>query len=554
MLKAKNVSALHLILLLSAVLSLVGIWWGLPNFTGWAPDELIPSRVIRGMSQFFSHGWQDKYPPFHYYLISLLYLPFWILHRLQILDWSRLNVYTVLFYLARLLSAAMGTGIVYLVYRCGREIYERRASLFAALIASLLVPFVYYSKTANLDVPCMFWVLWSLYFFIRILKAHRTKDCLLFALTAALAVCTKDLAYGFYVFAPFLVVWSDWRDRRQTPASVPFLRLIGSRKYLSAAALAAGVFLLIHNVIFNWSGFLTHFRRITGPGRKLYAHYPGSLAGRLELLGETVKQIQGCLGWPLFLICVGGLVWFLAQKKKDYLLLSLLGLASSYYLFYINIILYNFARFNLPICVILAFYGGRLLSDGLTARWRLLPARRLAVAFIFLYSFFYASSVDILMVKDSRYAAERWMKANVPPQALIGVAAPVEYSPRLRGFKWEETPRSLPVFNGSPKPDYIVVDRDYARRFKPGTKPFLFFSGFHNQKERYKLVYDYKTRLPWLFLSQRFIIKQINLINPQIQIYKKVGQPGAESTLERHDASYFQERSAVQKQAPERQD
>ena len=139
------------------------------------------------------------------------------------------------------------------------------------------------------------------------------------------------------------------------------------------------------------------------------------------------------------------------------------------------------------------------------------------------------------------------MKANIPPQALIGVAAPVEYSPRLRGFKWEETPRSLPVFSGSPKPDYIVVDRDYARRFEPGTKPFLFFSGFHNQTERYKLVYDYKTRLPWLFLRQRFIMKQINLINPEIQIYKKVDQPGAESTPEPPDASNFQVRLATQK-------
>jgi 4-amino-4-deoxy-L-arabinose transferase-like glycosyltransferase len=520
--KAKNVSALHLILVLSAVLSLVGLWWGLPNFTGWAPDEIIPSRVIRGMNQFFSNGWQDKYPPFHYYLISLLYLPFWILQRLQILDWSRLNVYTVLFYLTRLLSAAMGIGIVYLVYRCGKEIYDRRASLFAALITSLLVPFVYYSKTANLDIPYMFWVLWSLYFFIRSLKAHRTKDCLLFALTATLAVCTKDQAYALYVFAPLLVVWSDWRDRRQTSAAVPFFRLAGSRKYLSAASLAAGVFLLVHNVIFNWSGFLTHLRRITGPVRTIYAHYPGSLAGRIGLLGETIKQIQGCLGWPLFLICVGGLVWSLAQKKKDYLLLSLLALAGSYYLFYINIILFNFARFNMPICIVLAFYGGRLLSGALTARRRFLPARRLAVALIFLYSFIYASSVDILMVKDSRYAAESWMKSNIPPQASIGVAAPVEYSPRLRGFKWEETPRSLPVFNGLPKPDYLVVDRDYARRFKSGTKPFLFFSGFHNQKERYRLVYDYKTPLSWLFLKQRFVMQQINLINPEIQIYKKV--------------------------------
>jgi hypothetical protein len=80
----------------------------------------------------------------------------------------------------------------------------------------------------------------------------------------------------------------------------------------------------------------------------------------------------------------------------------------------------------------------------------------------------------------------------------------------------------LAEFNSSPKPDYLIVNLEYARRFKKGTEPFLFFSGFNRQKERYQLIFDYKTPLPWLLLDDHFIMTQINVINPEIQIYKKV--------------------------------
>lgn len=521
-LKVKRLSALHLLLLSTTVLSAVGIWWGLPSYVGWAPDELIPDRILKGMDQFFSNGWNDKYPPFHHYLLSLIQLPFWILQRLHVLDISNITVYTILFFLTRLLSVAMGTALIYLIYRTGREIYDRRASLFAGLITSLTIPFVYYSKTANVDIPYLFWLVWSLYFFIRIAKTKQMKYYLLFALTAALAVCTKDQAYAFYVAAPFLLVWADWREKERTQSSRSLLRLIGSKKNLLSAALAAGLFLLIHNVIFNLSGFIRHFYGILGPRRRVYELYPGSLMGRVRLLGETIGQIQECFGWPLFLVCAGGLIWFLVQKKKKPLLLPLLAFALSYYVFSIHLLLFNFARFNMPICIILSFFGGYFLSDTLAARKPILGAVKAAVILIFLYSFLYALSVDIVMLKDSRYVAERWIKANIQPHALIGVASYIQYSPRLRGFLWKEIPRSLSEFNSAPKPDYVIVDKDYARRFKNGTEPFLFFSGFDRQGERYQLVFDYKTPLPWLLLNDHFIMSQINVINPEIQIYKKV--------------------------------
>jgi uncharacterized membrane protein len=117
-----------------------------------------------------------------------------------------------------------------------------------------------------------------------------------------------------------------------------------------------------------------------------------------------------------------GLLWFLVQKKKNPVLLSLLVFALSYYVFFINLILFNFARFNMPICIILSFFGGYFLSNTLAAGKPILGAVKLTIILIFLYSLLYASSIDIAMLKDSRYAAERWMKANIQPNDLVGFA------------------------------------------------------------------------------------------------------------------------------------
>ena len=39
-------TTLPLLLLLSLVVNLVPVWWGLPAYPTWAPDELTPDNVL----------------------------------------------------------------------------------------------------------------------------------------------------------------------------------------------------------------------------------------------------------------------------------------------------------------------------------------------------------------------------------------------------------------------------------------------------------------------------------------------------------------------------
>jgi hypothetical protein len=416
----------------------------------------------------------------------------------------------------------MATATVYLVYRCGLEIYDKRSSLFAALITALIVPFVYYSKTVNLDVPFIFWFVWSVFFFIRILKTHAAKSYHLFALTAVCSICTKDQAYGLYVLPPLVIILSRWLEQKKAGRSRAFVRALFNRNNLYALALAVGAFLIIHNLLFNAQGFLNHLRIIAGTLSQDYKIYENTLSGHLRLLWVTLRQTQFCHGWPLFVVCGLGLTASVLRTKKNVLLLSLTAFAISYYLFYINIILYNYDRFNIPICIVLAFFGGKALSDMMGATQKFAAGKWAGLFLLFGFTFLYAASVDVLMVKDSRYHIEQWMGKNIPPNAVIGVASPLEYVPRLENFKWFTFWPSPRAFQKMKKADFILFNVDYSRSFAENTPGHLFFTQLDRGQESYTLAFHYKTALDWLFLKTDRILTNIKDINPEIKIFQRI--------------------------------
>ena len=521
--RIRKIKGIQLVLLFSLVLNVIGIKYGLPSYQGWAPDEVLPRDVKEGIGRGFSHDWFHKYPPFHYYLLALTEAPFLIFAELRGLDFKNLSFYSCLILAGRFLSLFMGAGMIFFVYKCGREVFDQRSSLWAASITALIVPFVYHAKTTNLDIPYLFWFIISVYFFLRLLKTRQRKYYLLFALTAVLTVCTKDQAYGLYALPPLFVLFSDWRAQKKAIPNLTVLRFISNRTYFYAVLAALGTFFLVYNLAFNWQGFLHHVQEITGPTSQNYRLYPNTLSGHLHLLGRALDQIRFSLGWPLFAVCVAGLFKSLTSTPKNILLLSLLSFAVPYDIFYIHVIGFNYSRYYLPICIILSFFGGQFLAFALEARPKFTRVFQAAVAVMFLYSILYASSLDIYMVKDSRHTAEKWVRQNIPKEATIGVADWTCYAQRLEGYRWFFLTPSLANFRTlSPKPDFVIIDAEFFRGYSPHSPQLHFFRNFYREGERYKLAFQCQTSLPWLPLRDREIRLQINQINPKILIFKKM--------------------------------
>ena len=130
-----------------------------------------------------------------------------------------------------------GAGTLIAVYVCGAGAFSKRAGVFAAAIFALLTPFVYYAKTANPEVPYVFWFAVSLVFYLRFTRTLAAKDVVWFAISAALAICTKDQAYGLYLPVPFVIAYLVWRSNRERRLSHPFLRAVLADRRVGLAAL-----------------------------------------------------------------------------------------------------------------------------------------------------------------------------------------------------------------------------------------------------------------------------------------------------------------------------
>ena len=549
-----------LILLLSFFVNVYGIWWGLPSFVGWAPDDVLPSSVFKAVSQGFSNGWYHLYPPVYFYVLAILYSPFLILGNLGLVDINSLQTYTTLFYLGRFLSVFLGTAIVFLVYLCGREIYDKQSSLFAALITALMCPFVYYAKVTNVDALCIFWLMLSLIFYVMLLKSQRIRDYVLFSITAVTAICTKDSAYGFYVLTSLFIIYRHYVYQKQQESSVTIVECLAKRKIILPLLLGIVLFATYHNLLFNWSGFLGHIKFLMDTG----VLSPQGKFKQVINIYVAAKSIAFSLGLPIFLICSVAVFRAVLQKQKNHLLLALLVPAVSFLIFTIIPGRFLFDRYLFPISIIFALFGGKLLSDILSShpsRFRY-NAKVFFVSLIFLYTFAYSFSTNILMAEDSRYVVEDWMRKNINSKSSVLAIGRLPYFlPRFDSQNFKSVISAYPSLSDIKRgdSDYVVTTQyDYAelKIRKQENSPqntnspeqlrddevYEVFSGLDQEKFGYQLALKYRSNPKWNLLTQwnwltcddsaystrskaRFLSMFFNSnlcqINPEIKIFKK---------------------------------
>jgi hypothetical protein len=516
------------ILSASLVLNAAGIWWGLPST--WVAIELKPAYVLGALSQHFSHGWFDAYPPVHFYVLSAAWSPLLLLSWLDRITFDGTVGYTSLVLISRCVSLVMAAGIIVAACVCGTRVFGRRAGLVAAAIVAVVAPFLYYAKTANVDVPYLFWWAASMVFYLQLLETGRLRDYVLFAAAATLSVCTKDQAYGLYLLLPLVIVEQIWHANRAARVRGALWRALIDRRLIAGAVTAAVLFALCQNLVFNAGGFMEHVRFITGPGSAAYRVYEPTMAGHLELLRETARLIQISMGWPLFLVGVVGMGMALAASGTRRTAVWLIAPTASYYLAFINVILYNYDRFVIPMCFVLAIFGGYALDRLLSLPT---PARRWATAAIgaaFGYTLLYAGTVDVLMIGDSRYAAERWMRARVRPNDLIGISGLHEYLPRLDDLHLEDISTIDEL--RQEHPEYVVLNADYAHAVPEETAWGQLIAGLEREGLGYRRVATFRRPSPWPWLpsghpdlvgtrEEKVVFSTLRNINPTIAIFQK---------------------------------
>lgn len=500
----------------SAALNAIPIWWGLPSI--WPPDELTPGTVLRALDAHFANGWFDRWPPLHYYVVTAAFSPLLLLNAFGRIDFSSAVWLPVLILVERSVSVAAAAGTVIATAVVASRVFGRRAGVWAAAIFALAVPFPYYAKTGNLDVPYVFWFAVSLVFYFRLLETPAVRTAVGFAAFATFAICTKDQAYALYPLMALSIAFRAWRLRRMAPLA-------------AGAAAACVIFAACHNLLFNWNGFVEHVRYIAGPGSENYRVFPATFSGRLALARLTAVLIKDSWGWPITIACAAGLVLALAVKRCA-AGFALIAPAVSYYVGFVNVILYNYDRFVLPITLVLSIFGGfaidRLLSSGLRVRW----ARITAVAMVFAYTILYAATIDALMLRDSRYVVARWVAGHVQPGEEVAVSGPREILPT---FTMQVADVATLEQLDRVRPAYYVLSADYGRAVPLDNYWGQVIAALQNGSAGYTLVARVRCPSPWPWLPDAHpelvgprpiapggdATSVLRDINPTIEIYAR---------------------------------
>jgi Dolichyl-phosphate-mannose-protein mannosyltransferase/PA14 domain len=512
------------VLALSFGLSVWGIRWG-----AWSPDEVTPWMVLDGLDRYFSKGWFNAYPPFQFYLWAVAISPVVLADRLGVVSLGSEAAALAMYLLIRGVTVLMGVGVIFATYLSGAEAFDRRSGTFASLIVAVTFPFVFYAKTANTDVPYLFWMTWSLWLFIRLWRKGQTLDYVMFGATAALAVCTKDHAYGFYTLLPLALIGRLAAQQSEGSFTQRLVRGMFDRRLWIGGVASAVVFAVAHNVLFNWTGMVDHFRFIT----KLSAPFAPTVHRPWQfdrdLVSMSVELIRWSFRWPLFILCVSGLAVALVSRQSRAMTLWILLPSVSYYITYLRFIGYVYDRFLLGVCIPLAILGGRFVATLLVPR-HFAPLRQFGLAAAFAYSLLAAVSIDLMMTVDARYSAEAWLRSHVRHDVRVGWFGHGWYMPRLDYLDAMHL-ELLPEGELADRPEYLVVNTEVLGRSEPTGA--LLLARLQDHRLGYSEVWRGRAPLPWwavlrydpVFTNGRDDgTTNLDNVNPEIVILKRAAE------------------------------
>lgn len=503
------------------ILFVAGLSWGLPDYRGWAVDEITPDQVQDILDHRFSQGWATTYPPLHFGFLSLVSIPAYVANAARLTD-ETLQAYSQRFVIGRVLSVAMALCIVAFVYRLTLDEFGHRAARFAVVVTVLVLPLTYYAKMANLDVPYLFWLTASWLFYVRAVRTGSSTSGCLFAATAAAAIATKDQAYGFFVLPFVQLAFAAFRRRdHERSAAFPTRRM-----FYAMAGVFCIVLLALFNVPFNLTGVVEHLRVIVGPGSQPYRMYPSSLVGYVELVRDSIWQLGSAMSWPMFAFAVCGLV--AGIRNKSIVVRRLFVSAMSYYLAFIAIVMYHYDRFFIGMCLVLAIAAGAWLD-----RWTRsgVPYRSLRVAVVGLAVVYGAArvvSLDALMLNDSRYYVERWLVPRIGPETQIAAEGNSIYLPRQSLLLWRRL-EADPAALHEMQPRFLIVNAELRTRLPPDSAANAFHRSLADGTAQYRLVLTHRTALRFspLRWEPRFNgtvedqFSNVTKVNPMIEVYER---------------------------------
>lgn len=426
------------VLVASGLLRAVGIGWGLPASDGWDNDGIAPRDFLAGLVETFTPGHHFTYPPFHLLLLGLVTSPATIVALARahstaphdvVAEIIKVPYMTVIAFVARAVCLAMSVGLTWAVAKMAEELRGPRAGVCAAAACAVSATLAYYAKTTNLDVPYLFWGSLALLAWMRAVRRGELRQLRRALALAAVAVATKDQAYGLFLVAlpASLVAWLalDRTARAAWPAIAKELAI--------GLATAVALLLVLDAVVFNPTGFAARVRFLLGPASRDFAQYSSDAAGRAAVVTDLAGRFDQFYPMAFVALLAGGLV--IAVRRRETAAAGLVPLlaAASFTLTFNMTALRSEHRFALPHMTLAAVYiglGVDALVVDLRGRFARLTAQA-ALAVAFAVGIWNVLDVDANLVLDPRYDAEAWLAAHAAAGDTVEVHGLNVYLPRF---------------------------------------------------------------------------------------------------------------------------
>ena len=447
-------SKIILVLFAGFICFSIGFNWGLPDAAipetvePWGIDTLAPIQPLNEAFYKFTRAGNEwvYYPLFHYLVLDVFYAPYVAYQYLTgnmkkpsaefpygLSDPDRFCQELTL--ISRFVSLIMALGIILFIYHITRELFCDKAAFWAALMTALAAPLSYYAKASNPDVPYLFWSFLAFWLFTKIIKTQKLKYYLFFALSAALAVATKDQAYGFFVLVPFIILYLLVKYTKK--GKVDFRDIWGaifSKKILLSILTGIISYSVANNLFFGGAtGFLHRLQRYQELYQSAWALNPHihTISGQLSLLAKSINLTTQTIGYGAFILGLLGIISCIYTRK--WIALTILVFPIAYYIFCIVESGFVEVRAMIGPAILLTPFAGHFIVTMFE------KSKPIKILFLLIFiaslgwQLLLTANLNLTLINDSRYQTASWIKKHIPRGASIESFTKLRYLPRITG-------------------------------------------------------------------------------------------------------------------------
>lgn len=509
---------IHLLVILYFVITLSQINWGIPNEQHpfmYHMDEWHGSQSIRNV---FKNGTSNISGAAHgaiffYFTVGLYLIPFTLFHIINPFaiksPIAYLSLQHALFEVLRLNTLLYGILSIYVLTKIVKD-YFRMSPLIAVSLFVFTPLWLTLSNYFKYDIAVVFWMLISLWAFLRYSKKQTLANLLVITICCSLTVAIKISALPLLPL--FVIGYFTFTDKANR-----------NYKHLLLALVVAVITLLIFgfpDIVTNAGDYydLLYFNLVTGP------QY-----GNVYVFGVPIwefllkKDFPAIFGYGLFFGFIASLAYWLyafviqifKKQKRD--IKKEVFIVLCFVMFFISIVPLKLGAAGsrmlvlLPFVVIILCMTVDIVIRACSKRYRFWIYMVIAIG-IGVQMVHSAAWISIKFFPDPRVTASSWIQRHISPGEIIGV-------------------ENIPIYQMLPD---IVVKEFYQEQYRVPL----------NNRYKYEVIYPETPVLPKIIIltntysttftkvsSKRDIIqrleresyKKVATFTPELRYYNTFG-------------------------------